>query len=329
MNMTEWRLGLIASGRPAAIPVMTHPGIEQTGHTVREAVTSGAVHAEAVRWIAHHYPSAAASVIMDLTVEAEAFGAHVVFPDDEIPSVTGRLLSSSADIARLEVPSLSRGRVPEYLRAVAIAHRDITDRPLLAGCIGPFSLAGRLYDMSEIMVLTVTDPVAAHELLSKCTLYILRYITALRAAGADGVLMAEPAAGLLSDKDCRTFSSDYVRQIVEATDDDRFLVVLHNCGNTGHCTPAMLATGAHALHLGNRCSLADVAAQAPRDTLVMGNLDPVGIFQQATPDIVRQATRQLRDETRQYPNVVLSSGCDTPPHTPLANIDAFFEALRD
>lgn len=329
MNMTQWRRDIIARQSPAAIPVMTHPGIEQTGHTVREAVTSGAVHAGAVRWLAEHYPTAAASVIMDLTVEAEAFGAEVVFPEDEIPSVTGRLVASPSDIASLAVPSLAAGRVPEYLRAVAIAHRDITDRPLLAGCIGPFSLAGRLYDMSEIMVLTLTDPHAAHELLRKCTLFIARYVTALKAAGADGVLMAEPAAGLLSDKDCREFSSQYVRQIVEATDDDSFLVVLHNCGNTGHCTGAMIASGAHALHLGNRCSLADVAAQAPADMLVMGNLDPVGIFQQATPEAVAEAVAKLREQVRQYPNVVLSSGCDTPPHTPLSNIDAFFETLRD
>ena len=32
---------------------------------------------------------------------------------------------------------------------------------------------------------------------------------------------------------------------------------------------------------------------------------------------------------KQYPNFVLSSGCDTPPHTPMENIDAFFKALDD
>ena len=30
---------------------------------------------------------------------------------------------------------------------------------------------------------------------------------------------------------------------------------------------------------------------------------------------------------KDYPNFVLSSGSDTPPHTPEANIDAFFESL--
>ena len=29
-----------------------------------------------------------------------------------------------------------------------------------------------------------------------------------------------------------------VRRIVDAVQDDSFMVVLHNCGNTGHCTDA-------------------------------------------------------------------------------------------
>lgn len=328
MNMTKWRQDIIRRPDPVAMPVMTHPGIEQLGHTVREAVTNGEVHAAATRWLAEHTPSVAASVIMDLTVEAEAFGADVLFPEDEIPTVTGHMLDSAADIRQLRVPSLAAGRVPEYLKACVLAHRDISDRPVFAGCIGPFSLAGRLYDMSEIMVLTMTDPASAHELLRKCTLFILRYVAALKATGVDGVLMAEPAAGLLSDKDCRTFSSDYVRQIVDVVQDDGFLFILHNCGNTGHCTEAMIATGAKALHLGNKCSLREVAEKAPADVLVMGNLDPVSVFKQATPDEVRRATHELIADTRQFPNVVISSGCDTPPHTPMANIRAFFEAVR-
>lgn len=35
-------------------------------------------------------------IIMDLTVEAEAFGAEIVFPEDEVPSVSGRLLRDEA-----------------------------------------------------------------------------------------------------------------------------------------------------------------------------------------------------------------------------------------
>ena len=44
--------------------------------------------------------------------------------------------------------------------------------------------------------------------------------------------MAEPLAGLLSPDLAQEFSADYVKQIVDAVQDDNFLVVYHNCGNT-------------------------------------------------------------------------------------------------
>ena len=65
----------LIAGRPvAAVPIMTHPGIEIIGKRVVDAVTDGLVHADAVCAVAERYPTAAATVIMDLTVEAEAFG---------------------------------------------------------------------------------------------------------------------------------------------------------------------------------------------------------------------------------------------------------------
>ena len=67
---------------------------------------------------------------------------------------------------------------------------------------------------------------------------LLSYCQAIKATGVAGVVMAEPAAGLLSDEDCFQYSSLYVKQIIEAVQDDSFAVILHNCGNTGHCTPA-------------------------------------------------------------------------------------------
>ena len=242
--MHEWRRQIIASRKSVAIPVMTHPGIEATSHTVREAITDGSIQAQAIRYLADHYPTAATCVVMDLTVEAEAFGAPIVFPEDEIASVSGRLLNSVEDIYQLQVPSLEKGRIREYLRANVIAAREVTDRPVFAGCIGPFSLAGRLYDMSEIMMLICSEPEAAQLLLDKCTDFLVRYCRALKATGAQGVLMAEPAAGLLSNDDCLKFSTRYVKRVVEAVQDESFMLILHNCGNTGHCTQAMVASGA-------------------------------------------------------------------------------------
>ena len=329
MNMKQWAQQLIADPKIAAVPIMTHPGIDMTGKRVLDAVSNGNVHFEAIKALADHYPTAAATVIMDLTVEAEAFGAEIAFDDDVVPAVIGHLLNNAEDIRQLQVPPLNKARIPAYLKANLLAAKAISDRPVLAGCIGPFSLAGRLYDMSAIMMLIYEDPEAAELLLDKCTQFILKYCLALKATGANGVVMAEPAAGLMSDDDCMRFSSVFVRRIVDAVQDDYFTVVLHNCGNTGHCTHAMVATGAQAFHFGNKCDMEQVTRDVPPHLLSMGNIDPVSMFKDATPQQMYEATTALLQRMTPYPNFVISSGCDTPPHAPIANIDAFFKAVAD
>jgi uroporphyrinogen decarboxylase len=69
--------------------------------------------------------------------------------------------------------------------------------------------------------------------------------------------------------------------------------------------------------------------EVPPPALAMGNLDPVSLFKDGTSEQMRQAVIDLLERMRPYPNFVLSSGCDTPPHTPLTNIDAFFQALDE
>ncbi len=328
-NLKLWTEQVLDRKERITIPIMTHPGIEIIGATVRQAVSDGQVHFEAIKALNERYSPAATTVIMDLTVEAEAFGATVIFPEDEIPSVTGRLLEDEEAIEKLQIPDLTKGRVSQYLLANRLSAGYFKDKPVFAGCIGPFSLAGRLYDMSEFMMLCYSEPEPAAKLLQKCADFLMAYCSELKRIGVDGVVIAEPAAGLLSNDGCDKFSSHYVKQIVDALQDDNFMIVLHNCGNTGHCTEAMLATGAKSLHFGNKADMVQVLAQCPSDRLVWGNIDPVGMFKQASVEEMRENTLDLLQKTSGYRNFILSSGCDTPPYSPVENIEAFFNALKD
>ncbi len=317
---------LAAGGACPVMPIMTHPGIELIGKRVIDAVTDGRTHYDAVMALRKRYPySVASTTIMDLSVEAEAFGASVAFADNEIPSVTGRLLQCAADVVNLQIPSLEVARVPEYLKANRLAAAAL-DCPLFGGCIGPFSLACRLYDMTEMMMAMYIEPETATRLLDKCTEFIVRYVEAMKDAGASGVVMAEPAAGLLSADDCLAFSTRYVQRIVDAVQDDSFAVVLHNCGNAGQCTGAMVASGAAALHFGNSIDMAGVLAEVPSDIVVMGNVDPVGIMRMGTAEQVSAKVGELLRLAEGHGNFVLSTGCDVPPESPDCNIEAFFKA---
>ena len=327
--MKQFIDSILKSDKRLSMPVMTHPGIEALGYTVKQAVSDGNIQYEAIKYIADKYDTIACMAMMDLTVEAEAFGAKINLPDHEIPTVSERLLADAAAIDALQVPSLEAGRIPQYLLANKMAAENIKHKPVFSGCIGPFSLAGRLYDMSEIMVAIYIEPEAMVQLLSKCTEFLIEYCKALKATGTQGVIMAEPAAGLLSNDECQSYSTDFVKQIVDEVQDDTFTVILHNCGNTGQCTQAMVASGAKALHFGNAIDMEQVLTECPSDVIVMGNLNPVGVFKQGSVDSVKIETKALLTKVGSHPNFVISSGCDLPPFVPEENIQAFLDTVAN
>ena len=319
---------LLTSANVPVMPIMTHPGIELINKKVIDAVKDGDVHYQAVMALRKRFPlSVASTTIMDLSVEAEAFGADIVFDDNEVPTVSGRLLTSAADVEALQIPTLDAKRVPEYLKANRLAAAEL-DVPLFGGCIGPFSLAGRLYDMTELMMAMYIEPDTANLLLDKCTQFILEYCKQIKASGSAGVVMAEPAAGLLSNDDCFTYSSLFVKRIIDELQDDNFVVMLHNCGNTGQCTKAMIDTGAAALHFGNKIDMAQVLAEVPSDIVVSGNIDPVEVMKFGTPQQVADAAKSLIALAEKHNNFILSTGCDVPPETPFENIESLFNATN-
>lgn len=312
------------------MPILSFPGIAfLEGVTVRQAVCDSELQARCMKAVADRVDSAAAVSFMDLSVEAEAFGAQILYFEDEVPAVTGSLVTDVEEAEALAVPEVGTGRTGVFIEAIRLAKERITDRPVLAGAIGPFSLAGRLVDVSEAMYLCYDEPELLHTLLEKCTAFSISYIRALRDAGADGVILAEPLAGLISPEQEREFSAAYVRKLAEAVQEDDFPVIYHNCGNYAYLmTDSFRENGCAAYHFGDSVELVMMLDKMGEDNIVMGNISPSSIFRNGTPEMMAQAVRVLLAACGDRPNFVLSSGCDVPPGSPWENIHAFFETNK-
>ena len=330
INMKAWIDELRTSERKIALPILSFPCVSLLEIPVRELISSAEQQAEGMRLVAEEVKSAASVSLMDLSVEAECFGATVRFSDDEVPTVVGRLINDEDEAEALAVPEVGAARSGIYIEAMRLACEKITDRPVLAGIIGPFSLAARLLDVSEIMLDCYDDPDMVHVVLKKATAFLIEYAKAYKAVGANGIVMAEPVSGLLSPALEEEFSSPYVKEIVDAVQDDEFAVIYHNCGdNTPKMVPSILSTGAAAYHFGNSIDMLDMLERFPDDVVVMGNVDPAGEFRLGTPESVRAATLNVMERCCGHKNFVISSGCDIPPQSPWSNIKAFFEAVDE
>lgn len=330
MNTSEILWQAAASRPKRALPVLSFPAVQRMGITVRQLVESGENQARAMKLIADEFPAAASVSLMDLSVEAEAFGASVRFAEGEVPTITGQLIDGEDAAEALKIPAVGAGRTGVCVEAIRRAKELIHDRPVLAGVIGPYSLAGRLCDVTEIMYLCYDEPETVHTVVSKATEFIISYYRAFRNAGADGIVMAEPLAGLLSPDMCSEFSNPYIKRVIDELQSQSFAVIYHNCGGSvSGMLPQLFALGAAGYHFGNAVDMRYVLDNAPKDTLCMGNIDPAGVLASGTPESVAAAVRALIDKCGMEPNFIPSSGCDIPPHAKWENISAFFDALTD
>jgi uroporphyrinogen decarboxylase len=321
---------ILGSAKRLALPIAVYPGVQLTGAMVRDLVTNPHAQFEASAALRQRYRAPFALSAMDLSVEAEAFGCEIHMTDDEIPTAITSVVANMEQAQALAVPSVGTKRTQVYLDAVKLL-RQLPDKPLVLGdCIGPFSLAGRLVGLSEACGLTLDNPALMHTVLDKCTTFLTAYVQAFKSAGAVGVIMAEPAAGLLSPRGLSAFSAAYIKRIVQAVEDGQFQIILHNCGAKLVHLPAILESGPSAFHFGAPMDLAAALAKAPATAVLCGNLDPTAVFLQSTPEQLSAKTSALLTSTQAHRNFVISSGCDVPPGSPLANLDAFYsQVLRE
>lgn len=312
-----------------SVPILSFPATQLLGISIRELISSPDMQAKGMKAIAQRCGIGASLNMMDLSVEAEAFGAIIRVDTDEIPTVEKGVINDISVADNIVVPQIGAGRTGLYIEGVRKAKEQIAEIPVFCGVIGPYSLAGRLFDMTELMMECYDNPDEVHMLLAKATAFIKEYIKAFKNAGADGVIMAEPAAGLLSPALADEFSMPYVQEIFDEVNDNDFVICYHNCGNAvSDMMPSVAQLHADIFHFGNAVDLQKAMEVMPEDKLVMGNVDPV-LLRYGTRDEVRSAVKKVFAGFAHYENFMISTGCDVPAAAKWENIDVYFETIKE
>lgn len=263
----------------------------------------------------------------DFSAVAECCGCEVYFQRDVLPMVVTHPVKSREDIARLKVPDpLRDGRLPELIQCARLLSERFKNLSKSITGFGPFTLAGHLSGVEHLSRKTIGDPDFVNELLDFCVKTSLAFLEAMIELGANVVFIGDPTASLLSRKAYREFAGAATRKLVEQL---KVPALLHICGNTNHLIEEMCATGIKGISLDSPVHLPSIVSRVPSHILIMGNLSPTGVMLTGSPLEVRQATRQLMDEMGKFPNYRIASGCDLSPETPVENILAMMEAIRE
>ncbi len=311
--------------KTVTIPLMGAPGIQLSNTSLKENLVDASTQFRTISMLMERFEPDGMFFMMDLSVEAEALGLKIAFPETENPYVKDHSVKSREDLSKIKEnwkgPSK---RMKVFIEVAKLMSANLAG--LKGGyVIGPFSLAGELVGVTDLCILLLDDPDFSKELIGFCASVITEYAQALFDQGLDIIAVLEPTAVLLSRKQFQEFALPYFRSILS---DINKALIYHICGNTDHLVHDMGNSGAYGLSLDSMVDLKKIADIIPQEVKIIGNLDPVKVFLQASPQEVNQETLKLLHKMKDVPNFILSSGCDIPNNTPLENIDAFMRVAR-
>ncbi|MBN2583860.1 MAG: uroporphyrinogen decarboxylase family protein [Planctomycetes bacterium] len=322
MRLINW---VRKADRRLVVPLAGFPGAQLTGSTIKQNEFNAELQYRTLYKLAEYAQPDALFMIMDLSVEANALGLPVRFPLAESASVEHHPVREIADLEQYKViDPMGDCRVWVFLETMRRLAKRV-HMPKGAYVSGPFTLAGLLMGANQIALDTIDRPDVVQAVVNYAERIIINYASALVEAGADMICILEPTASFLSPRAFAEFSGRSISQIVRHID---AMSILHICGNTTNLIEEMAATGVQGLSIGPLVNLPEAAAKVPSECVLMGNIDPVRVMVNGSPDDVRRAVRDLGEQMKSFENFIVATGCDLPPETPLGNILALVDEAR-
>lgn len=269
----------------------------------------------------------AVRVPFDITAEAELFGCGIKAGDlKQQPSVIKHVVKNLEDLDKLRDYKLNEGRIGQVLEAVKILSEKYgKELPVIGSMIGPFSLAQHLNGDAWFGNLFTGEEVVP-ALLDFCSDFNIAYAKAMAENGMDTLAIIDPTASyeLIGGEFYEKYALPYQKKIVDAMKELDIATVLHICGNTTKGLSIMEKTGVEGISVDQRVDIATANGNV-ENALIIGNLDPVAVLWNGTPDDVAAASKKVLDAKVG----LLAPGCGIVSMTPTANLQKMVECAKN
>ncbi|RJP21143.1 MAG: hypothetical protein C4520_10530 [Candidatus Abyssobacteria bacterium SURF_5] len=315
------------SGRRIGSPIMGAYLAPLTGTTVKQNLTDGHVMFGTIeKYVTTFKPDFVMCTFPDLAAEAEACGCEVTIPENALPSVKVHPIQTHEDMKNLRIPDPYKdGRLKVFIDATKLFTRRFT-LPKTAAAAGPFTLAAELMGVDIITRKIIKEPPLVHEVMEYSLQVVQRYYMELIKAGADVIGIAEPTCSLLSAKAFASMVLPYLQRLTKSTPVPS---TIHICGRAGHLVELMCKTGVTGISVDSPTDLMKIKDKVPPDIIILGNIAPVEVLMLKKPEEVRAVVMEMLTAMEGVPNFGLLSGCDLPVGTPLENVQAMINAVKE
>ncbi|MFO7901315.1 MAG: uroporphyrinogen decarboxylase family protein [Pirellulaceae bacterium] len=146
-------------------------------------------------------------------------------------------------------------------------------------------------------------------------------------AGADLIGVGDAAASLVGPRFYNEFVWPYEKRLVEELHAMGTRVRLHICGNIRSILEPIGQLGCDIVDLDFMVPVEQARQAMGENQILLGNIDPVRVLKQGTPESVRGAIAQChREAGHRY---IVGAGCEIPRQTPPENVRALTRYARD
>jgi MtaA/CmuA family methyltransferase len=316
--------------RLPVMPVVMMFCAERIGVKYGKYVRDFRVLAEAQMRTAEEFDLDIVSIMSDPAREAADCGARIELYEDQPAAIveSDALLADKCVLSRLQVPDpYSGGRMHDAVQALALMKEQVGSQRMLMGWVeGPCAEGADLRGINALMLDFFDDPQFVVDLFEFVVEMELRYARAQLAAGAEIIGIGDAAASLVGPKFYDKFVWPYEQKLVEGLQAMGAIVRLHICGNTSRYVERMGKLGCEIVDLDYFTSVAAARAAMGPDQILLGNVNPVKVLRDGTPDDVTAAVRACRAEAAD--RYIVGAGCEVTRDTSLDNVRAMLECAR-
>jgi MtaA/CmuA family methyltransferase len=264
------------------------------------------------------------NTMSDPAGEAADCGAAVRFFPDQPPALdeSNSLLADKTRLISLKIPDPYQGqRMHNRLQALALYRRRTGGTKLIEGWIeGPCAQAADLRGISRLMIDFSDDPEFVLDLFEFVLELELRFAKAQVAEGAELVGIGDAASSLVGPRIYEEFVWPFQKRMVDGVHALGARVRLHICGNTRRILAGMGRLGCDLVDLDHLVSLAEAREIIGADQTLLGNIAPVHVLRDGSPESVTAAISAChRQAGARY---IVGAGCEVPRDTPIENLRA-------
>ncbi len=321
---------LLKGGKIVSIPFMPitmMAASDFVGERYKDYATDYRIQALGQLEITDYYNIDHVSAISDPVVEAHDYGAPIIFFENDPPMADGKnvLLHSRQALVNFKPVLPENGkRMSNRLRLVEELKTKARGRKLVEGWVeGPCAEAADLRGLNSLMMDFYDDPSFVTDIFEIVTQGGINFARAQIAAGAELIGVGDAAASLLGPDLYNEYVWEYEKKIVDAIHQAGAYARLHICGDTRRILGSIGRLGYDIVDLDYLAPFDNARKEMGESQILCGNIDPVSVVKNGTPETVRQALDKCRGQAG--PNYICGAGCEIPRGTPKEN----FRAMSD